>query len=152
MFDNNSETAWSEGAEGDGIGEYTLARIDITKPIKIWNGFGKSNELFLKNNRIKDATVYVLLSKCESPAVNAKVFSNFVFLDKFNLVFKDINEFQEFKIPDSILDSYAKIKNKVPDKQNCSFGNFYTPFIAIQIDSVYKGSMYSDTLITEIKN
>ncbi|TGL58714.1 NADase-type glycan-binding domain-containing protein [Leptospira sarikeiensis] len=151
-FDNNTGTAWSEGVEGDGIGKYIFAKIDITKPIKIWNGFGKNENLYYKNNRVKDSTIYIFVSKCNSHADNARAYHNFFFIDKFRFTLQDLNSFQEIKVPNSISEYFKKIHNEAQDSKECGNESNYTSFIAIQIDSVYKGSSYSDTLITEIKN
>jgi hypothetical protein len=57
IFDNDDNTAWVEGAEGDGIGEwvqfdfdkeYKVGRIDII------SGYSKSRAIFKANNRIKN--------------------------------------------------------------------------------------------------
>ncbi len=56
IFDNDDNTAWVEGSEGDGIGEwiqldfdeeYNIERIDII------SGYSKSKAIFNANNRIK---------------------------------------------------------------------------------------------------
>ncbi len=60
IFDDDDNTAWVEGAEGDGIREwiqfdfykeYKVARIDII------SGYSKSRSIFKTNNRIKNLEI-----------------------------------------------------------------------------------------------
>ncbi|MFP3897148.1 MAG: NADase-type glycan-binding domain-containing protein [Anaerolineales bacterium] len=58
--DESLDTAWAEGASGPGIGEW----IEITFPgqfelyaIDLANGYQRSDDLFAKNNRVKQATL-----------------------------------------------------------------------------------------------
>ncbi|MCX8009337.1 MAG: hypothetical protein N3A54_06625, partial [Patescibacteria group bacterium] len=63
-FDGNINTAWVEGVEGDGIGEYILFYVPIknsrydSKPAKInlsiINGYAKNEHLYKINNRVKE--------------------------------------------------------------------------------------------------
>lgn len=60
ITDNNSSTAWVEGKNGDGIGEYV--EFDYTGPvylssITIANGYRKSESLYYKNNRVKELKI-----------------------------------------------------------------------------------------------
>ena len=60
VFDNNFNTCWVEGAEDDGLGQSITIRFkDKVKinQINLVNGISKTNELYLKNNRIKQATL-----------------------------------------------------------------------------------------------
>ncbi len=56
ILDSNPETAWSEGAEGYGIGEWIQVEkdglADISR-ILISNGFHKSQEIYNNNGRLK---------------------------------------------------------------------------------------------------
>lgn len=56
VIDNNKATAWVEGAEGDGIGEYLTLFADVNAPvngIKILNGYNKDADIYAKNNRVE---------------------------------------------------------------------------------------------------
>jgi len=59
-IDGNYETAWCEGVPGPGIGEWielsaeSKQRVD---GIKIINGYRKSDEAYMNNNRIKTVTI-----------------------------------------------------------------------------------------------
>lgn len=56
LYDENINTAWFEGVNGNGINEYIeiefFSPMDISS-ISIKNGYGKSSSLFTKNGRVK---------------------------------------------------------------------------------------------------
>ena len=59
-IDGDETTAWVEGADDDGVGEWIDVTFDNDEPIEaisISNGYQKSEELFQKNNRIRQAEV-----------------------------------------------------------------------------------------------
>ena len=60
VFDNNFNTCWVEGAEDDGLGQSITVhfknKVKINQ-INLVNGISKTNELYLKNNRLKKATL-----------------------------------------------------------------------------------------------
>lgn len=56
LYDDTVDTCWSEGVNGDGIGESfeLIANTNmIPRLISIYNGYSKSNETFYNNNRVK---------------------------------------------------------------------------------------------------
>ncbi|SFI23116.1 Serine/threonine protein kinase [Tindallia magadiensis] len=60
VFDGQHETAWVEGATGDGIDEWIRLDFDHEKPIQgifIINGYTRSEEIFYNNNRVKDVLI-----------------------------------------------------------------------------------------------
>lgn len=61
VLDSKTSTVWSEGVQGDGIGEWieisTGGDIGKVNSIAISNGFTKSTDLYYKNNRIKKANL-----------------------------------------------------------------------------------------------
>ncbi len=114
VIDNNKATAWVEGVDGDGIGEYVTLFADVNAPvngIKILNGYNKNADIFAKNNRA--ARVRITLST------------------------GDIYETQ-------LVDSY----------NTYTIVDFGGPKaiegMKIEILSVYPGSKYQDTCISEI--
>ena len=59
-IDNNISTAWIEGLSDDGIGqfiEFTSKNTFRVDKIDIINGFSKSQDLYMKNNRVKKVTL-----------------------------------------------------------------------------------------------
>lgn len=67
--DHNLKTAWVEGSEGDGVGEFLEYIIDTSEhkgddPLKvtslgIYNGYRKSRESWRDNSRVKRLKMYV---------------------------------------------------------------------------------------------
>lgn len=58
VFDQNYKTCWVEGAEDDGLGQSITVHFKNKVKINqlfIVNGISKTNELYLKNNRLKQA-------------------------------------------------------------------------------------------------
>ena len=143
LIDGLPSTAWVEGVDGDGIGEVVLVQhIDINKPAIIWAGYGKSDALFKANNRPAKVKVYLLGSSCNTQGTQMSViFPYFKVAGTKELVLKDVNGFQPLELP-AIQDS-VRIKG-------CEQGSFFY-FLAIEIRSVYKGTRYSDTCISEVQ-
>lgn len=135
--DNDTSTAWCEGVEGDGIGEFVIAQLDITSEIKIWGGYGKSPALFKANNRPKAIRIYYLGTSDFPEATQFGVgFSNIYLIEKKEYILQDVNDYQIISGID--IDSFN--------------GNFTAGFIAVEILSVYEGDKYKDTCFTEIVN
>lgn len=60
LIDDNPQTAWVEGKEDEGIGEWVEFIFDPIreiKTIKLINGYARSEELFKANNRVKRAEI-----------------------------------------------------------------------------------------------
>lgn len=56
LFDGDLKTAWVEGVDGNGVGEWVTIEFEeeqIIQSVEIINGFQKSNKLFTENNSIK---------------------------------------------------------------------------------------------------
>jgi len=57
-YDRDKSTAWVEGVEGDGEGEWLEVNIEPDKTyreMRIFNGYGSSKDIWEKNNRVKKA-------------------------------------------------------------------------------------------------
>ena len=60
LLDNNLSTAWNLPSRG--IGEWVEFKADkdyIVNGISIMNGYTKSEDIFSKNNRVKDISIYI---------------------------------------------------------------------------------------------
>jgi hypothetical protein len=60
LFDNLDNTAWVEGVDGQGIGEWIVVEFDglrLVKDIKIRNGYNKDAVLYQKNSRVREIKV-----------------------------------------------------------------------------------------------
>ena len=145
--DGKTDTAWCEGVEGDGIGEVVIAKVDIEKPVKIWAGFGRSQSIWEKNNRPKDIEVYILKGENLGENVNDKNY-RLTAVAKKRLTLSDMNGWQPLD-----LSGYEGFRyGRAFGKEEYDFNSDDESFIAIKILSVYRGTKYRDTLITEISN
>jgi hypothetical protein len=144
LTDGKTSTAWAEGVDGVGIGECVIAHVDIKRKLKIWIGYGKSKNLFHANCRPKKIKVSLLISHNMASLMNGFVYNDIEVIHQQIIQLNDINGYQELLInlPDNEL-----LKNV-----NESLNYPPTTLIAIQILSVYEGSKYQDTLISEIQN
>jgi hypothetical protein len=115
LFDNSDNTAWVEGVDGQGIGEWIVAEFDqlrLVRAIEINNGYNKDPGIYQKNSRVKGIKVE---------------FSGRV---KQNLVLKDTGTTQLVTLPgDQPVEAY---------------------WIKFTIESVYPGSKFEDTAISEL--
>lgn len=154
--DKNLNTAWVEGAEGDGVGEYVYIPIfrketnssfrynkknDIKITFSIFNGFCKSSELFYKNNRIKTAKITIFVIPMTTaqdgyPSFPYEDEENEILLTKV-IELKDIIESQTFEEKINIYNSNYQ---------------YDTPFVLLKFEiiDVYKGTKYDDTCISEM--
>jgi hypothetical protein len=136
-------TAWVPG-NGDGIGEVVIVNTSIPQNFKIWNGFGKSKALYLANNRPKEVTFYLLIAESADETKTGYLYKNLkvraeakrTLADKFEYQYINLKEFQ------IILD-------KEQEKDNTMA--IYS-LLGIKINSVYKGTKFNDTCISDIGN
>jgi hypothetical protein len=71
MTDGNNATAWAEGADGAGIGEWIKFGFDTPKKIKaikILAGYAKTETVYFNNNRVKE--MKVIFSDGEAQTAN----------------------------------------------------------------------------------
>lgn len=145
-FDGKTDTAWCEGVAGDGIGEIVIAWVDVKRPVRIWTGFGKSQKTWETNNRPKDIKIFIIQGEVVGQSVNGPNYKMKVIGEK-KLTLKDINDWQPLDLGEyNEIDVgyYKKLDSYELQKSNT--------FIAVQILSVYPGTKYKDTLISEISN
>lgn len=60
MFDGKSDTAWTEGVPGDGVGQYIQVFFDKPLPVRgltVTNGYPKSANLFKWNGRVRELSI-----------------------------------------------------------------------------------------------
>jgi hypothetical protein len=116
LFDNDNRTAWVEGVDGQGIGEWIVIEFDqlrLVKAIEINNGYNKDRDIYLKNSRVKE--IKVEFSRGVKPVV---------------VLLKDTGNPQP--IP---------LSHDHPLK---------TSRIKFTIESVYPGTKFEDTAISEL--
>ncbi len=152
ISDRNSSTAWVEGEAGSGLGEVVV--IDFNPqaknslPFWIWAGYGKSQSLFLENNRPKKIKIYLLGTFCHDCTPRVCMQGQFSVVGSVEKELKELNGFQEIPIP-KVKIEYDSAACKGPGGHDYD-PEHYIYKIAIQILSVYKGTKYDDTCITEI--
>ena len=113
-IDGATSTAWVEGVQGDGIGESISITFDNDEneidAICVRNGYEKSEDIFYKNNRVREATV----------------------------------EFEDGSV------EYFELMDHGYDQIVFFDSPHWGKSITFTIESVYPGSRYSDTCISEI--
>jgi len=61
LTDGDDTTAWVEGSNGQGLGEFVVLEFDSARPVRgltIRNGYDKSPDIFGKNSRVKDIELH----------------------------------------------------------------------------------------------
>ena len=113
VIDNKLDTAWAEGAAGDGIGECLYMIFDddyIVSGFSIYAGYHKSKDLYYKNGRPKE----IEIEFADGTTLNCELY--------------DVLKEQVIKFETPVV----------------------TDEITIRILSVYDGTDYEDTVISEI--
>lgn len=120
MTDSNDSTAWAEGVEGSGVGEWIEFTVTqdflIGSSWQISNGYTKNKTTWEENNRIKKFKVIV-----------NDVVAGYVML-------ANVSTYQSFSIAPSWLRDSPKIGKGTK--------------VRFVIEEIYKGSRYDDTLIS----
>jgi hypothetical protein len=132
LSDGDVATAWAEGVSGDGIGEIVLLPLDTSKPIRIRAGFAKSPALYAANNRPRDVKLYVVSTGGLDATQSGAIYENLSVVLTHSVRLADRNEFQIVTLPPHTPGNHS--------------------ILAIEILSVYRGTRYRDTLISEISN
>lgn len=145
--DGDHETAWVEDKPDFGKGEILMIDIDFTKQVSIWAGFGRSERLFLKNNRPKDIRVYLIEVKSPVGDMFGGVhYMNFIIRNISTYRLADYNGYQVLDLPQISVEQHIA-------EAGTQFGiDGHNMLLAIEIISVYPGTDWNDTCITEIKN
>lgn len=136
LMDGNPATAWAEAAPDEGIGEAVIARVDLTKPVRIWAGFGHSLDYFKKNARPRKVLVTVLRAERGDAHQFGTVYQNIRAIAQGETELQDMNGYQALDLPSFDV-----------DEDMAGLG-----FVAVKILSVYPGTKYKDALISEISN
>lgn len=163
LMDNDPTTAWVEGADGPGAGEYIILGPFDAPPreIILYNGYQKSPKLFRDNGRLKTGTLRLLAGITLPGHVTEN--ASEVFLHP-------LTGEQAFSLPDTMA-SYPVITNwkiSQPDAlKNALLQdlqgelapelNFHPEsvpvhyFVKIKIGTVSPGARWDDTCISEVK-
>ncbi|WP_282074163.1 NADase-type glycan-binding domain-containing protein [Maribacter aquivivus] len=148
ISDLSYATAWVEGVEGDGIGEYVEFSFPAQHPrittIKIANGYIKDKTTWKNNSRVRQLKVCV--NNTEFAILNLKdVYAEQVFeipTIGFEITYRGYNDdgTSWYKYKDENGNTFKSYNKKIESGDTIRF----------EIISVYKGDKYDDTAITEI--
>jgi len=145
ISDGNPKTAWVEGVDGPGIGEVIVVPcLDLTKPVKIWAGYGKSAASYSSNNRPQKIRVVIIKAELYGAPQNGYIYENLTIISEKVVSLEDKNNYQSLFVPEYEPESYFSVRF---DSQTD-----YKYFLGIEILSVFPGSKYNDTCISEIVN
>jgi len=160
LFDGYAGSSWAEGNEGAGLGEtLTLAIPHGADTIALVNGFARSADLFVKNNRVKEFTLIVERGYSPSGYVTEQgpVLFTMPLSAPVNLPVKDTRQLQTLHLPLS----WKEIdrKREIMDRAFEAFslmegypGTYESYFLLdLQISAVYPGSRWDDTCLSEIR-
>jgi hypothetical protein len=136
LVDGNLGTAWVAG--GKGIGETVLFPADATKPLQIYNGFQRSESLYKKNSRPQGIRVFVLSAHIDVGQYGSR-YGDIRVLASRDSRLEDRMGAQPLALPDFAL----------PPQDESDFPRIVT-LVAIQILSVYPGTAYADTCLSEV--
>lgn len=152
VFDGKLDTAWSEGVEGDGIGEVIIVPLSPAEKLRIFAGFAKSKDLWSKNNRPRNIKIFILAATERLPGSIEPFPINMKVIDEQYATLKDVFDWQPLPIEQSEIEKFTENhKKKKPEVSDTDFNYFNIEFyFGVQILSVYPGSKYHDTLISEI--
>ena len=156
-LDNNHETCWAEGVAGPGIGEELWFEVpEEMVALNIINGFMKSKENFVMNNRVETFSIRIYLGIYSTGRDygGERRFYLTPLTDPVNHTIEDHGN------PQRVLIDYP-YKDFMQRKES-AFASFQadwkgkhslksTLFAVVRILSYYPGSFYDDTSISEIK-
>jgi len=165
LYDNNPTTAWVEGVKGYGSGQYFIADLGFKLPgkIEIRNGYQKSQSLFEKNSRVKNAKITLLVGFHMPGDVTeiAEVYTVKQIGDESVVTLKDVMGLQEIPLPadkktafNERVDLTRRFKIDFSERLD-QLPEYDTPmqlhyFLKFEIVDVYPGSSYDDTCISDI--
>lgn len=165
LHDENCCTSWVEGKSDDGIGEWVVIPVEnwdenlnyvyeyshnnikqFNVVLEVWNGYQETSDLYKKNNRVKDAkiTIYAV-PFCTSMEGVSELEANPEVVHEETVQFSD----EIFDTPIYLNSSTHKFSFTLPEKYKTQYYE-YEFYIKVEIMSVYKGTKYNDTCISEM--
>ena len=155
-------TAWVEGVDGDGIGEWVIVPVgtfydedvasklvnhEISENLKITlcvlNGYQQNVDLYKKNNRVKDAkiSVYAAAYSCGQDDAYLLWNPDCIYEETITLNDDIIRNPGCFNTTDHVF--FVTLPEKYRN-ESCEL------YLKFEIKSVYKGTKYSDTCISDM--
>ena len=83
LFDDTTGTAWVEGQQGNGVGEWITVEFETLRRVRsfvVQNGYQKSSDIFQKNNRVRQLRVLFSGGETETFVLEDKISSQFLSL------------------------------------------------------------------------
>ena len=164
LLDRDPRTAWVEGEEGHGEGSYVCIGLgsELKPFVVIANGYQKSHTLFLANNRVKTlkVTLYLGVTDLRKTTQSGFLCDAAAFPVTRKVKLEDREGYQTLPLPfrkDEIEGWRKKMfrdyvlahkKELYKDKAYSWLQEFY--FVRFEIASVYKGSKYDDTALSDL--
>ena len=157
LFDSDPATSWVEGEEGPGIGSYVLVGIPgpFMQYLIIHNGYQESEDLFIKNNRVKELRVSIYAGFTFDGREGQTGFeADLLPMDESALItLSDEMGAQQIELPfdaDDVAafseEGFKYYKYDYPDETGVK--DFLV--LKFEIISVYPGSIWDDTCIAGI--
>jgi len=169
LFDDDSTTAWVEGAKGQGMGEYVIFKTDEYYPesIRINSGYQKSKRLFKMNSRPKTLhmSLYAGFHLEGDDTELASLYRIMHIAGPEVIELDDRMGSQSFEIPfnpekvNQLKDSLVTVFNKdfreeIEQRKRmcptCDLIPMFSFFIKLEINDIYEGSEWDDNCISEI--
>ncbi|MCA1756276.1 MAG: hypothetical protein LC649_02320 [Bacteroidales bacterium] len=170
LFDGDSATAWVEGVDGPGRGEWIIfsAGQELPAAIMIRNGYQKSTSLFEGNARIKSASLSLYagfhIEGESTEAFNRFYFKNLLHGDVISFGDKsgdDLFYFEPFcddntrRLGEALQEFKETFKKEIDTRKELTSGTRdvkidFNYFIKLEVIDVYPGSQYEDLCLSEI--
>lgn len=161
LFDQNPATAWVEGADGKGSGEYVITGpyTSIPEEVIIENGYQKSPELFQANNRLQSAFLTLMIG-IHIPGHETELGPEVYLLPvpgNRTLQFQDSLMTSEFSTgwTADIAETFKKMAVEAFLKEQGGLAgdkdNKAAYYIRLEIKCVYPGSKWDDTCISGLE-
>ena len=83
LFDDTTGTAWVEGQQGNGVGEWITVEFETLRRVRsfvVQNGYQKSDDIFRKNNRVRQLRVLFSGGETHTFILEDKISSQFLSL------------------------------------------------------------------------
>ena len=146
LGDNNSNTCWAEGTEGDGVEEYIYMTIPKNiRGIKIRNGFQKSVSIYKANNRPKKIEIELMACFMPSGFVT-ETHVGFAVSQPLGSLTQELDDKMGYQ--DVILDfNWNDLYNKITGNNNFDKDRF---ILKITIKDIFKGNKWNDACISDI--
>lgn len=179
LVDGDPQTGWAEGGGGPGIGAEVVvpALLDLSRPVRIWAGYGRSPDLFTANARPKRVRVSVLRLRLtpdtdphDATGCSFSTYVEPVVVAEHEVDLQDLNDYQDLPVPGFDVEHYDEYplewlemdgEERRQHQQRVDAGEAapyqpepwaYAYALKLTLLDVYPGTRHEDTVISEIGN